>query len=94
MMSAKTISIIVLTALVTIILMKNMDEVNFWIFGNHSVSKLAVMGTLFILGVIVGWMLGKGRKKKDEPQIWEEEDQDPPLEINNTLNDEDADYIR
>lgn len=93
-MSAKTISIIVLTALVTIILMKNMDEVNFWIFGNHSVSKLAVMGTLFILGVLVGWLLGKGRKKKDEPQTWEEEDQDPPLEISNTLNDEDADYIR
>lgn len=95
-MNAKTILIIILTALVTIILMKNMDEVNFWIFGNHSVPKLAVLGTMFLIGVIVGLMLGRGKKKKEEdPFLDEDEDNHgPSLEINNTLDDEDADYIR
>lgn len=64
-MKAKTIFIIILTALVTIILMKNADEVNFWIFGDYTIPKLAVLGTMFLIGVIVGWMLGRSRKKKE-----------------------------
>jgi len=95
-MNAKTILIIILTALVTVILMKNMDEVNFWIFGNHSVPKLAVLGTMFVIGVVVGLMLGRGKKKKEEDPFWDEgeDNQGPFLEINNTLDDEDAEYIR
>jgi len=96
-MNAKTILIIILTALVTVILMKNMDEVNFWIFGNHSVPKLAVLGTMFIIGVVVGLMIGRGKKNKEEdPFLYQDDeaDQSPSLEINNTLDDEDAEYIR
>ncbi len=93
-MNAKTIFIIVLTALVTIILMKNMDEVNFWIFGNYSIPKLAVLGTMFVIGVIVGLMIGRGRKKKEDLPVTGDDYIDPPLEISNPLNKEDADYIR
>lgn len=66
-MKAKTIFIIVLTALVTIVLMKNADEVNFWIFGDYTIPKLAILGTMFLIGVIVGWMLGRSKKKKVAP---------------------------
>lgn len=93
-MNAKTIFIVVLTALVTIILMKNMDEVNFWIFGNHSVPKLAVLGTMFVIGVLVGLLIGRSGKRKSEDHFINENEQDPPLEISNTLDDEDAEYIR
>lgn len=89
-MKAKTIFIIVLTALVTIILMKNMDEVEFWIFGVYNIPKLAVLGTMFAIGVIVGLMLGKNRRKT---QVIHEMETQPPLEINKPLDPEDSDYI-
>lgn len=97
-MRAKTILIIVVTILVTIILMKNTDEVNFWIFGTKSVPKLAVLGVMFIVGFILGYLAGRPRKKKDalteegltaspsSHQLGENEDQ--------WLDPEDDEYIR
>lgn len=64
-MSTKTIFIVVITILVTIILMKNTDEVNFWIFGNQSVPKLAVLGVMFIVGFTLGYLAGRPRKKEE-----------------------------
>lgn len=63
-MSPKTIFIIVVTILVTIVLMKNTDEVNFWIFGNHSVPKLAILAVMFGIGLIVGYLVGRPKKPK------------------------------
>lgn len=62
-MSTKTIFIIILTVLVTIVLMKNTDEVIFWIFGDRYISKLGILGTMFGIGLIVGFLLGRPRKK-------------------------------
>jgi len=81
-MSAKTIFIVVITVLVTVILMKNMDEVNFWIFGARTVPKLAVMATMFFIGAVVGFLLGRPRRK-----VGIEE------EVNKPLNRADEDYI-
>ena len=89
-MSAKTISIIVLTVLVTVILMKNMDEVNFWIFGTRSVPKLAVLGTMFFVGAVVGFLIGRPKKKPSYP---ESEVDDPTFEVNKPLDQADDDYI-
>lgn len=89
-MSAKTISIIVLTVLVTVILMKNMDEVNFWIFGTRSVPKLAVLGTMFFIGAVVGFLAGRPKKK---PQHRELETGDPTFEVDKPLDQADNDYI-
>ena len=90
-MRAKTIFIIVVTVLVTVILMKNMDEVNFWIFGMRSVPKLAVLGTMFFIGAIVGFLIGRPRRHPvstnhlaDNPS----DDQSTRL-----LDDTDRDYI-
>ncbi len=48
-MSGKSIFIIVVTVLVTVILMKNTDEVTFWIFGDVEIPKLAVLGVMFVI---------------------------------------------
>ena len=99
-MTFKTIFIIVVSVLVTIILMNNTDEVSFWIFGDVRLSKLAVLGVMFGLGLIIGFMAGRPRRKikpetfntsepllhdKDQAYIKNDPDQ---------LSDEDRDYIR
>ncbi|MEH6307101.1 hypothetical protein RYH73_15750 [Olivibacter sp. CPCC 100613] len=65
-MSAKTIFIIILTVLVTIVLMKNTDEVIFWIFGDRYIPKLAILGSMFAFGLIVGFLLGRPKKKIEQ----------------------------
>lgn len=89
-MRAKTIFIIAVTVIVTVILMKNMDEVNFWIFGDRSVPKLAVLATMFFIGAVVGFLIGRPRKKTSA-EITSYPDASP--EINMPLNKEDDDYI-
>lgn len=93
-MSAKTIFLIILAVLVTIILMKNTDEVNFWLFGDTSVPKLAVMGVMFIAGGIAGYMIGRPRKKLllDEDTI-ERHPESSIQEDRKYLSDEDREYI-
>jgi len=90
-MRAKTIFIIIITVLVTVILMKNMDEVNFWIFGVRTVPKLAVLGTMFFIGVLVGFLLRRPKRKNN---IVEPPEEDPDFEINRPLDPADEDYIR
>ncbi|TZF82675.1 hypothetical protein FW774_14335 [Pedobacter sp. BS3] len=93
-MSAKSIFIIVVSVLVTIILMKNTDEVQFWIFGEANIPKLAILGVMFALGFIVGALAVRPRKKVQIVKHYDEEDetavQNPPKP---TLSDEDRDYI-
>jgi len=91
-MSAKTIFIIVVTILVTIILMKNTDEVTFWIFGDARIPKLAVLGVMFALGFIVGALAMRPRKK---PAFNEDANQETisSQQNNSDLSDEDRDYI-
>jgi uncharacterized membrane protein YciS (DUF1049 family) len=90
-MSAKTIFIIVVTVLVTIILMKNTDEVTFWIFGDVEIPKLTVLGVMFGLGLIVGFLVGRPRKKLEVAES--SDDYKPSAEEKRTLSDDDRDYI-
>lgn len=96
-MSAKTIFIIAISVLLTVILMKNTDEVNFWIFGDFQLPKLAVLGVIFGLGLITGFILGKPRQRilsreyNDRVQnTFRDEDQ---VAEPNYLSDEDREYI-
>lgn len=96
-MKTKNIISIVLTALVTVILMKNTEEVNFWIFGNHRFPKLIVLGVFFLIGLVVGYLLGRPKKKEElAPYELSDSEEDSSL-LNpppgNRLSDEDADYI-
>lgn len=100
-MSAKTIFIIILTVMVTIVLMKNTDEVIFWIFGDRYIPKLAILGSMFAFGVIVGFLLGRPKRKK--AQIGQATDtfqtspgaktQEPTDPYRSNLSDEDRKYI-
>ncbi len=94
-MSFKTIFIIATTALLTLILANNTDEIDFWIFGNAQVPKLAVMGAMFVLGLLLGYLTGKPVKKEiiyqDESAQLPEADEPQPRR--NTLSDEDREYI-
>lgn len=89
-MSAKTIFIIVITILVTVILMKNTDEVSFWIFGDVEIPKLAVLGVMFGLGLIVGYLAGRPKKKQE---IVDSYPDNRSPEENKILSDDDRDYI-
>lgn len=91
-MSGKTIFIIVVTVLVTVILMNNTEEIDFWIFGITRIPKLAVLGTMLIVGFILGFLAGRPRRKTlayTEPA----DETAEPEEYRSKLSDEDRDYI-
>jgi hypothetical protein len=93
-MSFKTIFIITVTVLVTIVLMKNTDEVDFWLFGTTSISKLAILGVMFILGFIIGILIARPRKKAVTTEPVSEDSQTPDSkEKPSSLSDEDREYI-
>ncbi|WP_293788629.1 LapA family protein [uncultured Pedobacter sp.] len=93
-MSAKTISIIILTALLTAFLFLNSDEVpfNFIVANDVQVSKLIVIGVCIIVGFIIGFVVGRPRKTISSYDDEIERNQ-PTKENKNTLSDEDRDYI-
>ena len=91
-MSFKTILIITISALVTVVLMKNTDEVRFWIFGDAYVSKLAILGIMFALGFVVGAMVARPRRKAAVVESTNNPTIDPK-ENSSGLSDEDREYI-
>lgn len=81
----------------TVILMNNTDEIDFWIFGDARVPKLTILGSMFGLGLIVGFLLGRPRTKVENATYEHEK----ALEKNQLetkgeirLSDEDRDYIQ
>ena len=94
-MNAKTIFIIAITILFTVVLMNNTDMVDFWFFGNARVPKLAVLGIVFFAGGIVGFMAGRPRKKpqSEHSDDIDENPHESRPESRNTLSDEDREYI-
>jgi preprotein translocase subunit SecG len=96
-MSFKTIFIIVVSVLVTIILMNNTDEIDFWIFGDAKIPKLAILGFMFGLGLVVGYLAGRPGKKsmtKDDSENIEDDYIDSNGGKQDQLSDEDREYIR
>lgn len=92
-MSGKTIFIIIASVLVTIVLMNNTDEVDFWLFGATKIPKLVILGTMFGLGFVIGILAARPKKKEkivaDEPVVTTAETQ----KSESGLSDEDRDYI-
>ncbi len=69
--------------------MNNNEEMSFWLFGQAKVSKLAILGGMFFLGWLIGFLMGKPKAKIDQERNFEEEEN--PTD---GLSDEDRDYIR
>ena len=102
-MSFKTLTIIVLSVLITVIFMQNTDEVLFTILWKEIyVSKLLMMLIVTIFGFIIGLIIARPKKKAP---LATENTKDIPFEVNNPnddylnhsnkkgLSDEDRDYI-
>lgn len=85
-MHLKTISIIAISVLLTIVLMNNTDDIHFWLFGDTKISKLTILGTMFIVGFMVGALVAR-QTKKIMPTEFDQE------EIQSSLSDEDRAYI-
>jgi len=92
-MSAKTISIIILTALLTAFLFLNSDEVpfNFIVANDVQVSKLIVIGVCIIVGFIIGFVVG--RPKKTFSSYDDEIERNQTVSNKKELSDEDREYI-
>jgi uncharacterized integral membrane protein len=91
-MRIKTIVIILITFLLTVILMQNTGSVTFtFLFADLYVSKLVVLilvsAIAFVLGVLVGRPKTVRRLGGDVPN------NDMEKETPGTLSDEDKDYI-
>lgn len=81
-MNTKYIFIILITAIVTIILVQNNETMSIQILWSElKISKLVVLGLVFIVGLIVGllWGAGMGKREKIEESTFSnisEEDKD------------------
>lgn len=94
-MSAKTISIIILTALLTAFLFLNSDEVsfNFIVVNDIQVSKLLVIGVCVLIGFIIGFIVGRPKKTVSSYDDEIERNQTIANKNKKELSDEDRDYI-
>lgn len=106
-MSFKTIVIIALAVLITIIFMQNTDEVVFTLLWRQIyMAKSWVMLALTLSGIVIGVIIAQPSKNKETRSLHQE---DVPLEVNdhaeedknyismkkpNQLSDEDRDYLQ
>lgn len=93
-MTTKTITIIIITAILTIFLMVNNDPVDFnFIIGEPvEVSKLIVIGICIVIGFILGYIAGRPRKTYSSYNDDIDDKIDGELPTSN-LSEEDRDYI-
>ncbi|MFD1630300.1 hypothetical protein [Pseudopedobacter beijingensis] len=93
-MKFKTFFIIAVTAIITIILMQNQDEVLFKVLWKEMyVSKLIMMLTLTFAGFLIGLIIGRPKKNIDNDTATEDTNSGQITENKPTLSDEDKDYI-
>jgi len=91
-MRIKTIFIIAVTILLTIIIMQNTRPITFDIlFWQASVSGLVIMAVVAVISLIIGIMIGRPTRVKfddSHPSM-----DNPTGNKTDTLSDEDRDYI-
>lgn len=94
-MSGKTLFVIVVTMVVTLILVNNTDDMELWLFGVSRIPKLAVLGTVLGIGFILGFVAGRPAKRKEtEPYGQVPSSQEPYLkDPKSEMSDEDREYI-
>ena len=75
--------------------MNNTDDINFWLFGDIKLPKLAVLGMMFAFG-FVGGMLAVRPFKKVQLSQFDSPEEENEEEINKpaTLSKEDEEYLR
>lgn len=91
-MRIKTIIILVIAIVLTIIFMQNLESVRFTIlFSTVYVSKITMMAIVGVIAFILGYLVGRpGGNKYNHAGYDEERDKEADR---GTLSDEDKDYI-
>jgi len=91
-MRIKTIIIILVTILLTVVLMQNTNPVYFsFLWATFRMSKLVMMAGVGIIGFILGYLIGRPSRVKRLGVDFTNNDIDKTKP--NTLSDEDKDYI-
>lgn len=100
-MRLKTIFIIIVTILLTIVIMQNAEPVPFKVlFFETTTSKLLMMAVVAVIGFILGYLVGRPKKTRFTKELdhgYDEHDEHTtdrePKRRPDTLSDEDRDYI-
>lgn len=99
-MRLKTIFIIIVTVLLTIVIMQNAEPVPFKVlFFETTTSKLLMMAIVAIIGFVIGYLVGRPKKTRFTKEFDhgynddEYTDNQEPKKRNDTLSDEDREYI-
>lgn len=96
-MSVKTIFVIVLTVLITVVLMQNTDEVKFKVlFWDLYLPKLVILTGVIFVGIILGLMLAsRPARTSNAYNDYDNENNNQNSNQKNldTLSPEDRDYI-
>jgi uncharacterized integral membrane protein len=91
-MRIKTMFIIFITVLLTVVITQNTDKVLFtFLFADFRVSKLVVLLVVAIVSFIIGVLVGRPSKPKYIPG--QNEDINNLKKQPDTLSDEDREYI-
>ena len=91
-MRLKTMIIIVITILLTVVLMQNTESVKFtFLFGTVYLSKLVALATVAIVAFILGVLVGRPKKVRSISGDYHNDDYDD--DKHDTLSDEDREYI-
>lgn len=91
-MRIKTMFIIFVTVLLTVVVMQNTKEVPFnFLFATFYISKLIMLLAVAVVSFIVGVLVGRPGRPKFVPGRDEEQDEQKPKP--DTLSQEDRDYI-
>lgn len=91
-MRIKTIVIILVTVLLTVVIMQNTERIWFKIlFFTVPVSKMVMLLFAAIAGFVIGWLAGRPKRKIRLGET--SQPTEGASQISNTLSDEDQDYI-
>lgn len=93
-MKAKTLFVVILTVLITVILMQNTDEVKFKVlFWDLYLPKLVILTGVIVVGVILGLILGNRPRRSSSDINNDYGNQNTNQTPFDTLSPEDRDYI-
>jgi uncharacterized integral membrane protein len=91
-MRIKTIVIILITILFTIVLMQNTGSINFeFLWATFTISKLIVFALIALIAFVLGVLVGRPKRVKLLGGDFTDTNSDKTK--SNTLSDEDKDYI-
>jgi uncharacterized integral membrane protein len=91
-MRIKTMFIIFITVLLTVVIMQNTDKVLFkFLFADFMISKLILLLVVGVLSFIIGVLVGRPSKPKYIPG--QSEENNKLKKEPDTLSDEDREYI-